>query len=61
MASHTNNDSRDKVVENVNARLMGVEGFLGDMDMNTLGMDYPNMSVATKELVAMARELKNNL
>eukprot|EP00957_Ditylum_brightwellii_P161306 12281847-Ditylum_brightwellii.AAC.1 len=61
MASHTNNGSRDKVVVNVNASLVGVEGFLCDMDMDTLGMDYPNMSVATKELVAMTRELKTNL
>eukprot|EP00957_Ditylum_brightwellii_P095530 7276768-Ditylum_brightwellii.AAC.1 len=55
MASPTNNCSRGKAVENVNACLMGVEGFLGDIDINTLGMDCLNISVATKELVAMAR------
>eukprot|EP00957_Ditylum_brightwellii_P021808 1645441-Ditylum_brightwellii.AAC.1 len=45
----TSNIMRDGASENINARLTSLENFVGKSYKDTVGEDYPNVSIAVKE------------
>eukprot|EP00957_Ditylum_brightwellii_P148931 11338837-Ditylum_brightwellii.AAC.1 len=42
---------RDGASENINARLISLENFVGNSYEDTVGEDYPNVSIAVKEML----------
>eukprot|EP00957_Ditylum_brightwellii_P153151 11657570-Ditylum_brightwellii.AAC.1 len=51
-------DKGNGAVENINARLTDVEGYLGGGGSDSLGLSFPNLTVTTKKLVAAGTEVE---
>eukprot|EP00957_Ditylum_brightwellii_P165497 12599777-Ditylum_brightwellii.AAC.1 len=52
MATDASNIMRDDASENINVRLTNLEHFVGYSYKDTVGKDYPNVSITVKEMLA---------
>eukprot|EP00957_Ditylum_brightwellii_P198887 15159294-Ditylum_brightwellii.AAC.1 len=57
MSTYQSNEKRDKVIDTINDCLLWVEGYLGGEGKYILGADYPNITIATKELIGSGWEV----
>eukprot|EP00957_Ditylum_brightwellii_P156434 11905812-Ditylum_brightwellii.AAC.2 len=57
MAVNTTMGHQTKALDNANMHLMGVEGYLGGCNQDSLGDECPNLTVTTQELLTLAHEV----